>query len=103
MLIALNFWLGPTQEIVIAGDADTPYTKQMLNLVRGKFLPNAVVLLHEQNEAGSAISRIAPFIKNQTAIGGKTTAYVCENYVCKKPVNKIEELDKLLSDISWVK
>jgi len=103
MLIALNFWLGPTQEIVIAGDPDTPDTEQMLNLVCGKFLPNAVVLLHDQSESDSAISRIAPFIKNQTAIGGKITAYVCENYVCKKPVNKIEELDKILSDISLVK
>jgi len=41
--------------------------------------------------------------KNQTAIGGKTTAYVRENYVCNRPVNKIADPDKVLSDISQVK
>jgi len=103
MLTALNFWLGPTQEIVIAGNADATDTKQMLKLVRSKFLPNAVVLLHEQDNANSDIYRIVPFIKNQVVIKGKATAYVCENYVCKQPVNKINDLDKMLSDISSVK
>jgi len=41
--------------------------------------------------------------KNQTAIDGKTTAYVRENYVCNRPVSKIADLDKVLSDISQVK
>jgi uncharacterized protein YyaL (SSP411 family) len=41
MLTALSFWLGPTQEIVIAGNANAADTKQMLKLFRGKFLPNA--------------------------------------------------------------
>ncbi|MHC4791541.1 MAG: hypothetical protein ACYS8Y_08930, partial [Planctomycetota bacterium] len=62
MLTALNFWLGPTQEIVIAGNADATDTKQMLSLVRSKFLPNSVVLLHEQDQAYPAIYSIVPFI-----------------------------------------
>jgi len=103
MLMALNFWLGPTQEIIIAGDANKSDTKQMLNLVRHKFLPNTIVLLHEQNVAGSDIEQVVPFIKNQTAIDGKATVYVCESYVCNRPVNKIAELDKVLSDISRAK
>ncbi|GAH41608.1 unnamed protein product [marine sediment metagenome] len=103
MLTALNFWVGPTQEIVIAGNADAADTKQMLKLVRSKFLPNAVVLLHEQDNASSGIYKIVPFTKNQVVIKGKATAYVCENYVCKQPVNKINDLDKMLSDISSVK
>ncbi|GAI25380.1 unnamed protein product, partial [marine sediment metagenome] len=63
----------------------------------------AVVLLHEQDNANSDIYRIVPFIKNQVVIKSKATAYVCENYVCKQPVNKINDLDKMLSDISSVK
>ena len=42
------------------------------------------------------------FIKNQIAIDGKATAYVCENYVCNQPVSKIADLDKMLSKISQV-
>jgi len=97
MLTALSFWLGPTQEIVIAGDADAQDTKQIVNLIRSKFLPNAVVLLHEQDNAGFEIYKIVPFIRNLVMMDGKATAYVCKNYVCNQPVNKIDDLGKMLS------
>ena len=100
MLTALNFWLGPKQEIVIAGSAKSTDTKQMITLVRSKFMPNAVVLLHDQNAAGLAIERIVPFVKNQTVIDKKATAYVCENYLCNRPVNSIDDLETMLSSIS---
>jgi uncharacterized protein YyaL (SSP411 family) len=100
MLTALNFWLGPAQEIVIAGSANANDTKRMLRLVRSKFLPNAVVLLHEPGQRGSAIEQIIPFLKGQTAIDGKATAYVCENFVCNQPVNKINDLEKMISKVT---
>ncbi len=98
MLRALDFRLGPAQEIIIAGNADAPDVKQMLKLIHGTFLPNAVVLLHEPDKADSALYNTAPFIKNQTAIDGKATAYVCENFVCKKPVNNINEFENLIAE-----
>jgi len=98
MLRALDFRLGPTQEIIIAGNADAPDVKQMLKLIHSTFLPNAVVLLHEPDKADSALYNTAAFIKNQTAINGKATAYVCENYVCKKPVNNINEFENLIAE-----
>ena len=103
MLIALDFRLGPTQEVVIAGDPDADDTKRMLELVRTRYLPKTVLLLHDQRRADSALYEVVPFVRNQTALGGKTTAYVCENYVCKRPVNKAESLAGLLSDISRAK
>jgi uncharacterized protein YyaL (SSP411 family) len=103
MLSALNFWIGPTQEIVIAGNAGAADTQQMLELIRSKFLPNAVLIFHQQDNADSDIDKTIPFIKNLTAIEGKATAYVCENYACNRPVNNIDDLDKLLPDISRIK
>ena len=96
MLIALDFWIGPTQEIVIAGDPRRVDTKEMLKLIHSKFLPNAVILFHQTGKAGEAIEKIVPFLEVQVAIEGKATAYVCENYVCKQPVNEIGALQKLL-------
>ncbi len=100
MLGALSFSLGPGSEIIIAGDSDAADTKQMLKLIGGKFLPNAVVLLHDQDKADSSLYEVVPFLKNQTAIEGKATAYVCENYACKKPVNSVAELENLLDAIA---
>lgn len=97
MLRALDFMLGPAQEIIIAGNADTPDVKRMLKLIRDNFLSNAVVLLHEPDKADSDLYNTVPFIKNQTAIEGKATAYLCENYVCKKPVNNISEFENIIA------
>ncbi len=97
MLTALDFRLGPTQEIIITGNADSPDVKNMLKLIHRKFLPNAVVLLHEPDKENSDLYNTVPFLKNQTVIDGQATAYVCENYVCKKPVNNIGEFENLIS------
>ncbi|MHC4616867.1 MAG: thioredoxin domain-containing protein [Planctomycetota bacterium] len=99
MLVALDFSIGPTQEIVIAGDPDQADTKDMVKIVRSRFLPRAVVLVHASGKAGEAIEQQVPFAKSQVAIGDKATAYVCENYVCRKPVNAIGELEVLLNSI----
>ena len=74
----------------------------MLELVRGKFLPNAVVLFHGTGEAGETIEKVVPFLKGQVATDGKATAYLCENYVCNQPVTTIEELNKMLAGSSRV-
>jgi hypothetical protein len=100
MLTALNFWLGPTQEIVIAGKGDATDTKQMIQLVRNKFLPNAIVLLHKEGKAGSDIEQVTAFIKQQIAIGNKATAYICENYVCSRPVNEFDDFEKMVSNLT---
>ncbi len=97
MVTALDFRLGPTQEIIIAGNSDKADVKKMLRLIHGTFLPNAVVLLHEPDKADSALYDTVPFLKTQPAIKGKATAYVCENYFCKEPVTNITELEKLIA------
>jgi hypothetical protein len=98
MLMALDFWLGPRQEIVIAGNPESKDTQEMLRLIYDKFLPKAVVLLHEEGKAGQEIESIIPFIKAQRVMDNKATAYVCENYICRRPTNDIKELKKLLAD-----
>jgi len=97
MLMAVDFLLGPRQEIVIAGNSQADDTKQMLKSVRSRFLPNAVVLLHQTGPAGKAIKKIVPFLAGQEPIDAKATAYVCENYICNRPVNNIEDFEKMIS------
>jgi uncharacterized protein YyaL (SSP411 family) len=100
MLSALDLRIGPTQEIIIAGEPDQEQTKQMLNLVRGKFLPNAVLLLHPTGKAGEDIRKVVPFLEGQVPLAGKVTAYVCENYVCRKPVGELKGLEEVLAAIA---
>lgn len=96
LLIALDGWLGPSQEIVIAGDPDAPATQAMLRAVSTRFLPRAVILLHPSGERGGAIEALAPFLKAQQPLDGQPTAYLCERYVCRLPTTDPTRFASLL-------
>jgi len=95
MLMALDFMLGPTKEIVIAGPADAAGTTALLRAVWRHYLPRAVLVLHAPNDAG--IEALVPFVKQQPMLNNQPTAYVCENYVCKLPTSDPAKLDALLT------
>ncbi len=95
-LCALDFALGPTKEIVIAGEPGSDDTKQILKEIRRRFLPGKVVILHPEND--KSIEEIIGFVKEQKTIDGKATAYICENYACKAPANDMNRIKKLLDE-----
>jgi uncharacterized protein YyaL (SSP411 family) len=92
LLIALDFALGPTKEIVIAGDLRQEGTSLMLHAIRRRFLPGKVLILHPEGEEGKAIEKIIPFVKDQNKISGKAAAYICENYTCKLPTTDVQKM-----------
>ena len=97
LLQALDFALGPSREIVIAGDASDSGTERLVEAINSRFFPNQVVALHPA-EAGQrrAIEKLIPFTAPQLPLDGKPTAYLCQNYVCKFPVTEPSEFEKLL-------
>jgi uncharacterized protein YyaL (SSP411 family) len=95
-LSALGFALGPTREVVIAGDPADPATKALVAEVRRRFLPDTVLLHHAPGEAGKALRAIAPFVAPQGLVGGKPAAYVCRDRTCAAPVTAVADLAKLL-------
>ena len=98
MLIALDFALGPSREIVIAGDEGDSKMGEIIREVFGRFLPNKVVLLRPtKGESRRKIEALSPFIKSQLPLNGRPTVYVCKNYVCDLPVTEVGKLRDLLS------
>jgi uncharacterized protein YyaL (SSP411 family) len=97
-LNALDFALGPTREIVIAGNLEDPATKEMLQAVHGLFMPNRVLMLCPQEDGSSRkLAALAPFVEPLRAVDGKPTAYVCENYACSRPVTDVDALKAMLA------
>lgn len=84
MLVAHAFALARPREIVLAGPREDPGMRALVAAIRRRFLPNAVVMM--ASEAAHPMS----------AIEGRPTAYVCENYACKLPVSEVAQLDELL-------
>ena len=89
LMLALDFAVGPTHEIVIAGDPAAEDTRDMLRAVHAPFLPNKVVVLRP-DEAGEAIAELVPYVAEQRAVDGRATIYVCENFTCQAPTHDVE-------------
>ena len=98
-LIALDFALGPTKEIIIAGNVSARDTGEMLRAIRRRFLPRKVLILHPEGEEGEAIEHIVPLVKQQVMVDGRATAYVCENYACQMPTSEVDEMMTLVDEI----
>jgi uncharacterized protein len=96
-LRGVDFMLGPTREIVIAGKAGEPEVEAMLRSARQTFMPNAVVAFHPEGKSGSSeIEKLVPFLKEQRSVDGKAAAYICENYACQAPVTDYQQFVEIL-------
>ncbi|GEM_PF-1777635 len=98
-LTALDFVLGHSREIVLAGQKDDPQTQAMLKSLYGRFIPNKVVILRPaSDEEAKEIISLVPFIENQRPLSGQTTAYVCKNYHCEFPASDIKKFEELFNN-----
>ncbi len=94
MMVALDFALGPTSEVVIAGDAGAEDTKVMLTALRREFIPGKVVILRDGED--SEIIGFAEYARDLKSIKGNATAYVCKDYSCQLPVTDAGKMLELL-------
>ncbi|HEX9459048.1 MAG TPA: thioredoxin domain-containing protein [Thermoanaerobaculia bacterium] len=97
LLLGLDFSLGPSFEIVLAGENGAPDLNAFRAALAGQFVPNKVVLLRPAREAAPLVTAIAAFTKPQVAIRNRATAYVCTNFICKLPTNDVNAMVKLLA------
>jgi len=97
LMIAVDFAVGPSLEVVIVGNSRAKETKEMLQAIGSKFIPNKVVILLPIGIDSTEIKGIAPFTTDQPSIDNKTTAYVCVNHNCKLPTTDIEKMLSLLN------
>jgi uncharacterized protein YyaL (SSP411 family) len=96
MLLAWDFARNPGREIVIAAESAAD-ASELVREIRRRFLRRSVVLLHTPENSKTLVS-LSPFTANNTAVGGKPTAWVCRNYACEMPVHTPGEVAALLRD-----
>ena len=90
-LAAMEFALMSTREIVLVDDNAGSLARE----VWSRFIPNKVVL---QTDADHRIETDLPLLEGRSPIDGKATAYVCENFVCNRPVTDPAALGSQLDE-----
>ena len=98
-LIALDAWLGPSQEIVIAGNPQTPQTRQMIRAVASRFLPRAVRALHPGGEQGRAAEALIPWLAAREPIHGQPAVYLCQDRICQLPSTDVNAVTASLDTV----
>ncbi len=93
MMMALDFALGPSYEVIIVGDPKKPDTNHMLTALRRRFIPNKVVHFRPANVEEHVIDQFigfTPQIDLESPI--HATAYVCHHFQCELPTTSVTEM-----------
>jgi uncharacterized protein YyaL (SSP411 family) len=88
LLWALERYLSPSLEIAVVGGLADPGTAALSREVWGRFLPTAVSV-HAPPGLGAEHT---PLLADRPLLDGRPTAYVCEHFACRQPVNEPAEL-----------
>jgi uncharacterized protein YyaL (SSP411 family) len=98
LIAALQRGIGPSLEVVIAGEPEADDTNVLLSTVRSMYLPQAAVLLVPPGDAGDSIRKLAPFAEGYEPVDGKAAAYVCRDFTCQLPTTDPAKLEELLQE-----
>jgi uncharacterized protein YyaL (SSP411 family) len=88
VLSVMEFYLRPTREIIIFGESAA-----MKAAIWSEYLPNKIVVPAPAADRSASL----PLLANRKMIDGTPTVYVCENFVCQRPVTTVEALREQLN------
>jgi uncharacterized protein len=88
LLVGLDFGLGPTSEVVVAGPKDSSDARGYLQAMVFKFAPGAVFLFRPSDQTEEIVG-VAPYTKSLQVVGDEPTIYVCHDFACEKPTHDL--------------
>jgi len=97
LLTAVDYAVGPSYSLVIAGDTGKEDTNDMLYEIKKHFLPNKSLIFRPTEKTSPEIDEFSNFVQYFDKLDGKATAYVCINKTCKKPTNDVNKALEYLS------
>jgi uncharacterized protein len=91
---ALDLYVSAAKEVAIVGDPSADDTRRLVDEVWRRFQPNRVLAVATP---GDDATRTVPLLADRPQVDGRATAYVCERFVCQRPVTDPGELAELLA------
>jgi uncharacterized protein YyaL (SSP411 family) len=107
MLLALDLWRGPLQELVLIGGGSEHENAELVAAVQKTFLPNSVFAYRpatsavkgKKSSGGGRSPQLEPLFQGRAPIEELPALYICESFACQAPIagaDKIRaELTKL--------
>jgi hypothetical protein len=86
LLCALDYSIGPSYEVIIAGGQNPEDTNKILEALRGSYTPNKLLMLKTPS-----LNSLLPHTTGMQPIEGKPAIYICRNRTCSHPITDIKE------------
>ena len=96
MLSALDHYLDKTRQVIVVR-APGDDGKALLDVLRKAYLPNRMVAVTDADKVAT-LKTVIPAVANKKPIAGRTTAYVCEEGICKRPTSDPAVFAKQLAE-----
>jgi hypothetical protein len=97
-LAAIDWQVGPVDEIAIVGDPTDPRTERLAAVARGapghlRWRPRQVIAIG----ADPRVTAV-PLLQGRFSLRGLPTAFVCRGFACRQPVTEPEALAAILAE-----
>jgi uncharacterized protein len=103
MLLALDLYIGPANELVLVGDMTRDETKQAIAAIHRRYLPRSVLAARDTRSAdptGSQSGHLNEIFEGKDSSDGQPVLYVCENFACGAPAVGLAEIESKLERVS---
>ena len=84
LLAALSTYHAGVPQVVVAGTSDRDDTRALLDAVRSKYAPSAVLVRLDPAHR-PALAALLPWVEAMGMRDGRATAYVCREFACQAP------------------
>jgi uncharacterized protein YyaL (SSP411 family) len=98
-LLALDLWLGPTQEMVVAAP-DAASRDEVLRVLRRQFRPHQVVAAVPGTGESPLLKAV---LQGKRPVDDKPSLYVCENFTCRAPIVGVDAITAELTKLPSLK
>ncbi|HEX9037853.1 MAG TPA: thioredoxin domain-containing protein [Ktedonobacterales bacterium] len=94
ILCALDDLIGPFYEVAIIGRPDDANTRALRAVLNDLWYPRTVIGVGSPGDG--AASTVVPLLADRPMLGDRPAAYVCQGFVCQRPVTDPEALAQSL-------
>ncbi len=86
LLIAADFLLGPMRQMVLIGGRDSEGLREVVQGLRGQFLPRTVIAARPADPPLTESSPLATLFAGKQPLDDQVTAFICEDFTCQQPL-----------------
>jgi uncharacterized protein YyaL (SSP411 family) len=106
LLIALDMWLGPMQEMVLLGGQDEAENAALLGELQRAYVPSRVLAYRTgesprvTDASRTASINLEPLFAGRAASDNRPTLYICQNFACQQPIVGAESIRQAIGRLS---